>query len=397
MEFSARFVQVIHTEESLEAVTRAIDWIEQYVNDFGIALVSLAQGKLPPSMFPSDALENILTKISQVLPRGWSLTALTKAGELWHFYDEAKVTTARTPSGLRLFIQFPIVETGATFDLFHIISVAQPVGNGSYAQRFTPLPACIVISENRQLFAELQAKDAGECLTPSPALCRLYAALSHCLSKRTCIMAIFNADRKLISSDCTTLIEKWPGPEMRYIGNRKWAYTTTADQQIQFSCVLEQQHELTRILPAVGVLELPDGCTATADHWILPANIHQLLEQQQQQQVVTSPPFSFTIVQQSTAPISLTMPPILPSRSDPILDSVLRRNAQAMDYTRTTEQRALDLEEDINADFPAEWKTASTIAFLLPCVYIFFHSPPFMFYGNNRPCNRSIAVNVMNN
>ena len=80
MEFSARFVQVIHTEESLEAVTRAIDWIEQYVDDLGIALASLAQGKLPPSMFPPDALENVLTKISQVLPRGWTLTASTKAG-----------------------------------------------------------------------------------------------------------------------------------------------------------------------------------------------------------------------------------------------------------------------------------------------------------------------------
>ena len=95
-------------------------------------------------------------------------------------------------------------------------------------------------------------------------------------------MAIFNADRKLISSDCTTLIEKWPGPEMRYIGNRNWAYTTTADQQIQFSCVLEQQQELTRTLPATGVLKLYHGCTATADLWILSASIYQLLEQQQQ-------------------------------------------------------------------------------------------------------------------
>ena len=159
------------------------------------------------------------------------MTASTKAGELWHFYEEAKVTNARTPTGL--FIQFPLVETGATFDLFRIISVTQPVGNGRcgrFTRRFTPLPAYIATSENRQLFAELQTEDVGDFLTPSLALCRLYAALSHRLSKRTCSMAIFNADRKLISSDCTTSIEKWPGPEMRYIGNRKWAYTTTADQ-----------------------------------------------------------------------------------------------------------------------------------------------------------------------
>ena len=34
-----------------------------------------------------------------------------------------------------------------------------------------------------------------------------------------------------------------------------------------------------------------------------------------------------------------------------------------MDDTKTTEQLAHDLEEEINADFPAEWETASTIAF----------------------------------
>ena len=106
-------------------------------------------------------------KILQVLPRGWTLNASTKAGELWHFYEEAKVTNARTPTGL--FIQFPLVETGATFDLFRIISVTQPVGNGScgrFTRRFTPLPAYIATSENRQLFAELQTEDVGDCLTP---------------------------------------------------------------------------------------------------------------------------------------------------------------------------------------------------------------------------------------
>ena len=63
MEFSARFAEVIHTDESLEAVTRAIYWIEQYADDLGIALDSLVQGKLPPSMFPPDILENVDRKL----------------------------------------------------------------------------------------------------------------------------------------------------------------------------------------------------------------------------------------------------------------------------------------------------------------------------------------------
>ena len=67
-----------------------INWCEEFVKDFGIALTSLAQGQLPPTLFPPDALEKALTKITTVLPRGYTLTASTKNGELWHFYEEAQ-------------------------------------------------------------------------------------------------------------------------------------------------------------------------------------------------------------------------------------------------------------------------------------------------------------------
>ena len=100
-------------------------------------------------MFPPDALEKALTQITTVLPRGYTLTASTKNGELWHFYEEAQVTTAQTKNGIRLFIQFAIIDTRSTFDLFQIISVALPIQNSIYAKRLSLLPAYIAFSENR--------------------------------------------------------------------------------------------------------------------------------------------------------------------------------------------------------------------------------------------------------
>ena len=124
----------------------------------------LAQGNLPPSLFPPDALDKAPTQITTVLPRGYTLTASTKNGELWHFYEEAQVTTAQTKNGIRLFIKFPIIDTRSTFDLFQIISIAQPIQNSTYARRLSPLLAYIAISENRQLFAELQTDEiANKC------------------------------------------------------------------------------------------------------------------------------------------------------------------------------------------------------------------------------------------
>ena len=188
---SSRFSDLITAEELIETLTTASNWCENFINDFGIALTSLAQGKLPPSMFPPDALGKALHQIEKVIPRGWTLTSSTKSGELWHFYKEAKVTTARTNNGLRQFIIFPITDTSATCDLYQVISVPIPI-DVDLAQRLVPLPAYIAISENRQLFAELQTNEIGECIKPSPKLCRIYTALSHRLSKRTCIISILS-------------------------------------------------------------------------------------------------------------------------------------------------------------------------------------------------------------
>ena len=79
------------------------------------------------------------------------------------------------------------------------------MGNGTLARVSTPLPTHIAISEDRQLFSELSADELGECIAPTPTLCRVVTALSHRLSKRTCSMAIFNAEKKLVASDCQVI------------------------------------------------------------------------------------------------------------------------------------------------------------------------------------------------
>ena len=65
----------------------------------------------------------------------------------------------------------------------------------------------------------------------------MVTALSHRLSKRTCAMAIFNADKKLVASDFQAINLPWQGPFIKSIGENKWVYATTADQQVQMSCV----------------------------------------------------------------------------------------------------------------------------------------------------------------
>ena len=41
-EFNRRLILIVTTEEAFETVIKTIDWLEQYVDDLGIALASLA-------------------------------------------------------------------------------------------------------------------------------------------------------------------------------------------------------------------------------------------------------------------------------------------------------------------------------------------------------------------
>ena len=78
-----------------------------------------------------------------------------------------------------------------------------------------------------------------------------------------------------MASDCQVINWPWQGPFIKPIGENKWVYAMTADQQVQLSCVTNDRRTQTQILKSSGILELPNGCSATGDTWILLANLRQ--------------------------------------------------------------------------------------------------------------------------
>ena len=95
-EFNRRLILIVTAEEAFATVIKKIYWLEQYVDDLGIALASLAKRRLPPKLFPPDALRKVRLKISQALPRGLTLSTSITSGKLWNFYQEAEATPALT-------------------------------------------------------------------------------------------------------------------------------------------------------------------------------------------------------------------------------------------------------------------------------------------------------------
>ncbi len=65
----------------------------------------------------------------------------------------------------------------------------------------------------------------------------------------------------------------WKGPEVAYLGGNKWIFSAVAEHDVVITCQEEDKFVpvSTISLPAVGILEIPPGCTARTEEWIFPA------------------------------------------------------------------------------------------------------------------------------
>lgn len=86
-------------------------------------------------------------------------------------------------------------------------------------------------------------------------------------------MAIFLRDRKRKERECDSTLSTWHGTETVYLGNRNWAFSSEQPQTLFITCPAKPGE--TRAIPTIGVVELPKGCSAHTDDWVLQASLRR--------------------------------------------------------------------------------------------------------------------------
>ena len=273
---SEGIARLARAEDALETLGEMVSAVEKYVDELGLDLMVAARGNVPPLFFPPDELGGVLKQIVDAMPRGWALTTSLQAGDLWHFYQEAKVTTATSKNGLKIFIQIPVVESRTAFELYKVVPLQRPV-NGTLAVQFTPLPDYVAVSGDRLTFAELSKEEVQVCSKPSSTTCMIFTTLAHQVSKKACVIALFLNDPKRQQRDCHVDVQLWRGPETVYLGDRLWAYTAESEQRITMTCgsTGAGYGDTTMFLPKWGLVEVPEGCTASSEYWVFPASLQR--------------------------------------------------------------------------------------------------------------------------
>ena len=259
-----------HLSATFDAMETVLQWIHHLANDLDIGLGMLARGRLAPQIFPPIQLEIVLDQIKQKLPLGWSLSG----EDLWTIYQEAEVSVAMADDRLRLFIRIPIVDSAQRYSLFRIISLPSPAKNATFGVTFARLPDYLAVTPDLEAFVELSEAQVEQCTKTDPPLCKFRSGISKKTSLRSCAMALFIADEAQREAQCSRKFAEWKGSQAVYLGNNRWVSPSMTSQEVVVSCptLTGRTPFETITLPPVGILDLPSGCTARSNDWVLPAS-----------------------------------------------------------------------------------------------------------------------------
>ena len=259
----------LRIEDAFRSAQQTMDWVASKLEDLSVGLALLMVGNLPAELFPPTQLRAVLKEIMMSLQAGWDLTPSLQKGDLWRIYQEERVVSAATQSGVRLFIHLPIIEVTKSFQLFKIfvLPLFSAAGNfglhyaGNFGLHYAPVPEFLAVGEDRQIFMELTEAEVRSCQGRAGSVCPPSKAIYRKNFKKFCAMALFLQDPAKEKEECDQIMVEWRGPEALYLGNRRWAVSLERPKSLVMSCL--DQAGASKLpkaeIPAIGIVEIPAG------------------------------------------------------------------------------------------------------------------------------------------
>jgi hypothetical protein len=104
-------------------------------------------------------------------------------------------------------------------------------------------------------------------------VCPIRRAANRKQATTPCAVAMLLGDEEAQHAQCSQVLLPWTGAYSYYLGSRKWIYSGKDDIIVTITCKNGEKTSTTSI-PSFGVIEVPSGCSAHTDDWILPASFH---------------------------------------------------------------------------------------------------------------------------
>ena len=128
----------------------------------------------------------------------------------------------------------------------------------------------MAVSEDGDRYLELKPSDVVDCLDTHSKLCRFKVPIVKTDTIRSCAIALFKKDKAMQVDTCKTERSEWSGPKVVYLGERRWGISDLKEQTLTIACPGKESE--FRMIPALGIFEIPLNCDARTSAWIFPAS-----------------------------------------------------------------------------------------------------------------------------
>ena len=270
------FEYFTHLDSMLDTLGNVFLWLHQFADSFDVGLDMLANGRLAPQIFPPSQLATVLKTLNRKLPLGWTVSS----EELWVTYRESVVSVAVINERLRLFIKIPIYDHAQQYKLYEILNLPKSTENGTHGVIIGNLPEFLAVSTDLETFIELSKDDINGCRKLQRQLCNFHTGLGRRNSRKSCAISLFLNDESRKQTQCKQKFIEWKGPGAVYLGQNQWAFSAVGPHDVVFSCPAGANQKTPQPirLPAIGILDVPTGCTARTEDWVFPASLEGKLE-----------------------------------------------------------------------------------------------------------------------
>ena len=169
---------------------------------------------------------------------------------------------------------------------------------------YDSLPEYLAITKDRQQYVTMSDIEVKDCRKTPTVACPIKRTAKRKQSAVPCAVALLLDEVEAQQNQCHRVLVPWNGAYSYYIGARKWIYSGKDGITVAVNCKDgEKTSTFSMGVLSFGVIDIPPGCSAHTDDWVLPASFHS--EYQFQPDPIN---FNFTLMSFSPPPTGTSVP-----------------------------------------------------------------------------------------
>jgi Baculovirus F protein len=271
----SRFIYSAQSSRVMNSYEHVADTMGADVSELRQAYTLLSTGKLHPFFLPLDTYLELADQVQVALPPGKELVTHDSTGVLRTYLSLAKITAFEYMGELRIFVEFPILQSDRLFQVYEPLPLPAPINNSQLFFAIKPQAELFAVSRNYEYYFTLSKAELAMCDHFAVTVCHISRPVMRATIPN-CLFALLVGHTQAVEHLCEIHTFQDYKPVFYKPENAKhFVYSVSAKTPLAARCEKAKEN---RVIPAylegTGYLTIPASCTAhTADYVLMGTGI----------------------------------------------------------------------------------------------------------------------------